>query len=286
VRLVDGEERQLGPRQQRQGALLQQSLGRDIENVEVALPDARLERDHLAKFERGIEKSGFNPGLRQRLHLILHQGDERRDDDAEAGADERRDLVAQRLAAAGRHQGEGVIAGDDRGDDVGLVGAEIAVAEHVGENLARPLDTAVIRRSPRRAARHVPRVIGCPAISLARFERNPRDAKAVFNPGGCGTRGPRSFSPRSSGRRILIMPPSHCLRELGDDAEWKEDARYGPDRPQWRLASPLCPGTGARAACPRRAMRRPACESARTYDPHSMVAPVVARDPIKGCHAR
>ena len=47
------------------------------------------------------------PSWPQRRHLVLHQRDQRRDDDARARADQRGDLVADRLAAAGRHQHEG-----------------------------------------------------------------------------------------------------------------------------------------------------------------------------------
>ena len=46
-----------------------------------------------------------------------------------AAVDDRRQLVAHRLAAAGRHDGEHVLAGEHRGDDLGLAGAEIVVAE-------------------------------------------------------------------------------------------------------------------------------------------------------------
>ena len=50
---------------------------------------------------------------------------------ADAVAHERRDLVAQRLAAARRHQHERVAAGERRVDDGLLLAAEARVAEHV-----------------------------------------------------------------------------------------------------------------------------------------------------------
>ena len=53
-----------------------------------------------------------------------------------AGAQQRRDLVAQRLAAAGGHQHQRVAAGDDMVDDLFLRAAEGGVAENVAENVS------------------------------------------------------------------------------------------------------------------------------------------------------
>ena len=43
------------------------------------------------------------PAASQLLHLVLHQGDQRRDHHRQPLEDQRRDLVAQRFAAAGGH---------------------------------------------------------------------------------------------------------------------------------------------------------------------------------------
>jgi hypothetical protein len=47
-----------------------------------------------------IERRRLHAGLPQRRHLVFHQRDQRRDDEADSQARERRDLVAERLAAA------------------------------------------------------------------------------------------------------------------------------------------------------------------------------------------
>jgi hypothetical protein len=65
----------------------------------------------------------------QRVDLVLHQRDQRRDHDPDAVADQRRDLVAQRLAAAGRHQHQRVATADDVADDLLLATPERVVAE-------------------------------------------------------------------------------------------------------------------------------------------------------------
>ena len=62
-----------------------------------------------------LRNAARTPLRDERVDLILHQRDQRRHDDADARPHERGDLVAERLAAAGRHQHERVAAGRRRG---------------------------------------------------------------------------------------------------------------------------------------------------------------------------
>ena len=59
----------------------------------------------------------------QRLDLVLHQRHERRDDEREVGAHQRGQLVAERLARAGRHHDEHVAPGDRGVDRLALARA-------------------------------------------------------------------------------------------------------------------------------------------------------------------
>ena len=68
-------------------------------------------------------------------NLVVHQGDERGDNDGNALAHQGGDLVAQRFAAAGGHQHEGAVALDNGVDDLGLVAAEVGIAEGVLQDL-------------------------------------------------------------------------------------------------------------------------------------------------------
>ena len=89
-------------------------------------------REHaarLGRIERRVVDGGPHAGRQQGVDLVLHERDERRHDDADAGPHEGRDLVAERLAAAGRHEYERVAAGDQVVDDLLLVGPELAKAE-------------------------------------------------------------------------------------------------------------------------------------------------------------
>ena len=100
------------------------ALGRGVQQRDLAAQHALLHRVGLLARQRGIEERGLHAGLVQRADLVVHQRDQRRDHDrhAVAGALARdgRDLVAQRLAAAGGHQHQRVAAGDDMVDDGGL----------------------------------------------------------------------------------------------------------------------------------------------------------------------
>ena len=71
----------------------------------------------------------------ERIHLILHQRDQRRHHDADTVAQQGRNLVAQRLAAAGRHQHQCIAARHNVLDDGLLRAAKRGVAECVAKDL-------------------------------------------------------------------------------------------------------------------------------------------------------
>ena len=140
MRLVDGEQGEAGTGrglldlvQAREERLGHQRLGRHVEQVELAAVKPGKHAARLAGLERGVVGGGADAGRLQRVDLVLHQRDERRDDDAGAGAHERRQLVAERLAAAGGHEHEGVAAGDEVLDDLLLVRPVLAKAEDVAQ---------------------------------------------------------------------------------------------------------------------------------------------------------
>ena len=70
-----------------------------------------------------------------RIHLILHQSDQWRDDDRGALADQGGQLVAEGLASAGRHKHEGVMTGHDARYDLGLITLEGVEAKEVLKGL-------------------------------------------------------------------------------------------------------------------------------------------------------
>ena len=138
MRFVDGEQGQLAGFVERiehgQRAVEQQALGGDVDEVERAVEDRLFDGLRRAPVERRIEAGGLDAELDQRVDLVLHQRDQRRDDDGAAGAEQGGNLVAQALAAAGRHQHQRVAATGHMVDDLGLRAAEGGVAEDVAQD--------------------------------------------------------------------------------------------------------------------------------------------------------
>jgi hypothetical protein len=86
----------------------------------------------------------------QRLHLVLHQGDQRRDDQREVGPHQRGELVAERLARARRHHDQHVAVGQCGVDRLALARPERREAEQLAQRrarLRRPRDRLRRRRA-------------------------------------------------------------------------------------------------------------------------------------------
>ncbi|GAB1411428.1 hypothetical protein MASR1M97_01640 [Candidatus Desulfobacillus denitrificans] len=137
VRLVDGEEGEAvagGLAELVREVGREQPLRRDVEQVEFARHEGAAGAVGLLRRLAGMQAGGAHAGFEERRHLVLHQGDQRRDDEGRARPQQGRDLVAQRLAAAGGHQHQGVAAAGDLFDDLGLLAAEGRVAEDLVED--------------------------------------------------------------------------------------------------------------------------------------------------------
>jgi hypothetical protein len=83
----------------------------------------------------GIKEGRAHAGLAQRRHLVLHERDQRRDDDARPGARDGRNLEAQGLAAAGGHEHQRIAAAHEGIDHLRLRRAEMLVAENAAQNM-------------------------------------------------------------------------------------------------------------------------------------------------------
>ena len=152
MRLVDGEPPDAGVAQARRQALGLEPLRRDEEQAQLLFAQEPPGLARLVVAGRGVEGRCGDAEAAHLLHLVAHQRDQRRHDDGERAVDDRRQLVAHRLAGAGRHHGKHVLAGEHGGDDLGLAGAEIAVAEDRSERRARGCEPVSQRRRPRAAA--------------------------------------------------------------------------------------------------------------------------------------
>ena len=129
VGLVDHQPRRSRFCQHRLKVGAHQTFGGDIEQAQAALAVGELGATLLATVEVGVEGGGGDAAGAQRLDLVLHQGDQRRDHHRGAGREQRGQLIAQRFATAGGHHHHGVAAGHHRLDHLTLAGAEVMVAE-------------------------------------------------------------------------------------------------------------------------------------------------------------
>ena len=111
-----------------------QPLGRDIEQLVLAASGEIQRVAHLLERQGAVDAGGRDAGLIQRADLILHQRDERRDDERQSGQRERRDLIADGLAGAGRHDAERVAPGKNGLHELVLSRTEAVVAEVLFEN--------------------------------------------------------------------------------------------------------------------------------------------------------
>ena len=114
---------------QRQKRICQQPLRRRIEQPDLAVPHGIQRRKIIRLILIAVQADGRDPRITQRRHLILHQRDQRRNNDRQAGHQHRRHLIAYGFSRAGRHDAEDIAAGEDLPDQRFLSLAEIIIAE-------------------------------------------------------------------------------------------------------------------------------------------------------------
>ncbi len=135
MRLVDRQQAHIGALELCEGAGLREALGRDVEQPQGSAGQPRGRLPVLSLVVGRVEARGRDPAASELRHLVAHQRDQRRDHDRQAVAQQRRQLIAQRLAAAGGHHREHVAAGQDGIDDLTLAGPELGKAEHSAQQV-------------------------------------------------------------------------------------------------------------------------------------------------------
>jgi hypothetical protein len=135
--LVDGEQCRRAVPQMREERVGEQPFRRHVDQVQLAGAHLSLDPGRLGAGDAGVQRRGAHAELPERRHLVLHQRDQRRHHDGDARPAQGRDLVAQRLAATGRHQHQRVTAGDQVADDLRLLAAEAIEPEDAAQHLER-----------------------------------------------------------------------------------------------------------------------------------------------------
>ncbi len=136
VRLVDREQRDRRLGQLGEEALVVEPLGCDVEELQAAGAEAVGDVACLGLLDARIEPRCIDALEHERVDLILHQRDQRRDDDGDAVEHQGGELIAEALPGSGGEHRERGAAGEERLDDALLARSEGAEAEPGLEHLA------------------------------------------------------------------------------------------------------------------------------------------------------
>ena len=129
VRLVHRDETDAQPPQEVREAGQRDPFGRHVEQLEITPERGAPDLRGLVRTHRAVQAAGGDAAGAERVHLVLHERDQRRDHERQPVARERRKLVAERLAAAGGHEHHGVPSGEGQSDGALLQGTEGVVPE-------------------------------------------------------------------------------------------------------------------------------------------------------------
>src|SRR5215213_411698 len=136
VGLVYGEQPDFDLADRGDEGLAAKPLGRDVNDLELPAPYPREPLTRLAVGQRAVYKGHGDAPRRERVHLVLHEGYERRDDERNAVEHHRGQLVAERLASARGHYDDRVEAAQDRLYDFSLSFTKVREAEIFQESFA------------------------------------------------------------------------------------------------------------------------------------------------------
>lgn len=111
------------------------ALGSDVEQSFEAAHDLTDYRPLLLHGLRAVQDQRRNAELLHLANLVGHKGDQGRNDDSQATAQDRRKLKAETFPGSSRHHAEGVAPGEDVVDDRALVRAKVVEPETSLEDL-------------------------------------------------------------------------------------------------------------------------------------------------------
>ncbi len=135
VRLVDDHERHVHAGEEAAQVALE-ALGRDVGELVLAGPEPAQPIALGLPVERRVDHRRPEAVPRERVHLVLHERDERAHDEHGAGDEARGDLEGERLARARRHDADAVAPREHGRDDLLLPRAKLGVAEDAGQDVA------------------------------------------------------------------------------------------------------------------------------------------------------
>ena len=140
VGLVDGDKGDCEILDGRQESRVRQALRRNVQDLELAAFDAPPDLFLRPKAERVVEESRMQAQLNELPHLVAHERDQGRDHDGGAAECDGGDLVDQRFARTGGHDGQHVPLPHDGPDGPFLLRAKPIVPEAALQHFFRLLE--------------------------------------------------------------------------------------------------------------------------------------------------
>lgn len=134
VRFVDDEEGD-GASLYEIAEVAVERFGGEVDQLVVPAAEAVEACPSLVRVERGVNGGDAIAQFGDGVDLVLHEGDERRNDQDGAAEQTRGELVGERFSGAGWHERDTIAAREDGIDDLALSGAEFGVTEDVAEDL-------------------------------------------------------------------------------------------------------------------------------------------------------
>jgi hypothetical protein len=135
MRFVDCDQRKRDIGDQPPERTRRRPLGSNVKEVENTRAEA-LDGLLAVAVRRG-QRRRSNAARSGRPDLVVHQCDQRRDDESGSFPGERRKLIAKRFTRTGRHHRQAMLAPHHPGDDLLLSASEGAEAEHALQYVCR-----------------------------------------------------------------------------------------------------------------------------------------------------
>ena len=129
VRFIDDEHGNIDALHEGREEFVFQAFRRDVDQFHPARTDGSEAGLRLFKGTLAVDVCRRYLLIDQAVDLVLHERDERRNDEGHAGLDQGRQLEADRLACTGRHDGQAVPAVEKGLDDLMLAGPERRIAK-------------------------------------------------------------------------------------------------------------------------------------------------------------
>jgi hypothetical protein len=142
MRFIDGEQTNPNLSDRIHEGHASEPLGSDVNQLVDSAPDLTQPFVCFGVAQGAIDERSWNSARRKLIDLIFHKRDKRRNYNRNALDHQSRQLIAERLAAAGRHDDDGVATRQNGIYDFGLAFAKVGEAEMFLKSLAGPFYVA------------------------------------------------------------------------------------------------------------------------------------------------